>query len=277
MTRLIFAFLLFPVLCFGQIENTPTLAGKCTMSQSGGGIGFWQVTGNFLDESGYYDATNIQVGDVLFFTDSGKGYHLPVTAINSASGLSFVIEVSNVGITGVVSVPSVLGAIYRPSGSKRLFPYISGLSDPDQQTLNNYLIQLIDAMAQVTSSLSVGSATATVTHIGAAPTFTNVSAGIYRVTIAATTTVSSINFFFNNSHTDGNGDLFIQIYEPSTATYDYWRPEFLAEDTDLFLDRYSDRSLQVSQTILAGLGTLTGITGFNGAFGSDGARITARL
>jgi len=277
MTRLIFAFLLFPVLCFGQIENTPTLAGKCTMSQSGGGIGFWQVTGNFLDESGYYDATNIQVGDVLFFTDSGKGYHLPVTAINSASGLSFVIEVSNVGITGVVSVPSVLGAIYRPSGSKRLFPYISGLSDPDQQTLNNYLIQLIDAMAQVTSSLSVGSATATVTHIGTVPTFTNQGSGIYRITVSAATTVSGVNFYFNNSHTDGNGDVFIQIYEGSTTSYDYWKPQFLAEDTDEILDKYSDRAIQVRQTLLGGLGTSTWIIGFNSAFGSDGARVLARF
>lgn len=277
MIRILFLLLLLPLSCFGQVENTPTFAGKCTMSQSGGGIGFWQITGNFIDESGYYDATNIQVGDVLFFTDSGKGYHLPVTAINSASGLSFVIEVSNVGVTGVVSVTTPIGAIYRPSTNRRLFPYISGLSDPDQQTLNNYLIQLIDALAQVTTLLNVGSATAKIIHSGTTPTFTNPSTGVYRVTIPSSTDVPSIDFYFNNSHTDGNGDVFIQIYEASTTSYDYWKPQFLAEDTDVIIDKYSDRAIQVGQTVLVGLGTQTRIIGFNSAFGSDGARVLSRF
>jgi len=277
MTRLSLLLLLSPVVLIGQVEDTPTLAGKCTMSQTGSSSGIWQVSGNFLDESGYYDATSIQVGDVLFFTDSGKGYHLPITAVSSASGLSFVIEVSNAGITGVSNVPSTIGAIYRPSASKRLFPYISGLSDPDQQTLFNYLLKLLENMSVATANLTVGSATATIAYIGSAPVFSNVSTGVYRIAISSTSTVSSINFYFNNSHTDGNGDLFIQVYEPSTTSYDYWQPALLAEDTDLYIDKYSDRSIQIGQTLLLGLGTSTRIIGFNSAFGADGARILARF
>lgn len=139
--------LILPCFALAQVEDTPLFVGKYFGNQSGGGAGYWEVTGNFTDESGYYDATGIQIGDVLFFSDSGKGYHLPVTNIVSASGSSFVIRVNNTGIAGVVAVPNGLGAIYRPSATKALFPYTSGLLSPDQQTLNNYLIEKIEGLS----------------------------------------------------------------------------------------------------------------------------------
>lgn len=132
---------------FAQVEDTPLFVGKYFGNQSGGGTGYWQVSGTFTDESGYYDATSIAEGDVLFFSDAGVGYHLPIDTIISASGSSFVVRVLNSGISGVAGVPNGLGAIYRPSTTKSLFPYTSGLTSADQQTLNNYLIEKIEAIS----------------------------------------------------------------------------------------------------------------------------------
>jgi len=136
--------ILFSLSAYGQIEDTPLFVGKYFGNQSGGGSGYWQVTGNFTDETGYYDATSIQVGDVLFFVDAGIGYHLPVTSIISASGSSFTVRVNNDGITGVSAVPNGAGGFYRANSPKGLWPDPAGLTAPDRQTLNSFLIKRIN-------------------------------------------------------------------------------------------------------------------------------------
>ncbi len=143
----LFLFAILAVQSFSQVQDTPSFVGKYFGNQSGGGAGYWQVSGNFTDESGYYDATSIAEGDVLFFSDAGVGYHLPIDTIISASGSSFVVRVLNSAISGVSGVPNGAGAIYRPSSTKLLFPYTSGITNADQQTLNNYLIQKIEAIS----------------------------------------------------------------------------------------------------------------------------------
>lgn len=158
-------FAILPFFAFGQVEDTPLFVGKYFGNQTGGGAGYWQVSGNFTDESGYYNAENIQVGDVLFFVDSGIGYHLPVVTIVSATGSSFTIRVNNTGITGVSAVPNGAGGIYRPNSPKGLYPYAAGLVNSDQQVLNSYLIKLInqelikrDTSIAVTVDYNLGSA-----------------------------------------------------------------------------------------------------------------------
>jgi len=136
---------LFSLSAYSQIEDTPLFVGKYFGNQSGGGSGYWQVTGNFTDESGYYDATSIQVGDVLFFVDAGIGYHLPVTSIISASGSSFTIRVNNDGISGVSAVPNGAGGIYRANSPKGIWPFTAGLTASDQQTLNSFLIKRLNS------------------------------------------------------------------------------------------------------------------------------------
>lgn len=261
---------------YAQVEYTPTLVGRYFGGQTGAGAGFWTVSGEFTDESGYFDASGIQVGDMLFFSDGGKGYFLPVVAVNSATGNSFVVGVNNTGITGVVGVPTGAGAIYRKSGEIGLFPFASGIANPDQQTYNNYMVSLIEGLSISTATLSVGSATAFVKYIGTVPVFTNESSGVYRILRSATTWISSINFFFNNTHTDGSGDLSIEILSPA-STYDWWKPDFIPLDTEVIVDKYSDRSIQVNQIPVIGAGTETKIIGFNGAFGTPGAYILARF
>jgi lysophospholipase L1-like esterase len=135
---------LFSVSAYSQIEDTPLFVGKYFGNQSGGGSGYWQVTGNFTDESGYYDATSIQIGDILFFVDAGIGYHLPVTSIISASGSSFTIRVNNTGISGVAGVPNGPGGIYRSNSPKGIWPFTAGLTASDQQTLNSFLIKRLN-------------------------------------------------------------------------------------------------------------------------------------
>jgi len=139
---LLVALLLISGIAYAQMQDTTTLVGKYSGAQSGGGSGYWQVSGTFTDESGLYDSGSIAVGDYLFFVDSGYGYHLPITEIVSAFPPSFVVKVSNVGITGVGAVPTGTGAIYR-LGANGYSQYIAGLVQADQQVYNYRLTSML--------------------------------------------------------------------------------------------------------------------------------------
>lgn len=144
MKKLLFILGIFlSVLSYGQVQDTIFLAGKFSFSQSGGGSGYWQATGNFTDESGFYDASSIQIGDLLCFTDAGIGYYLPVTEIVSATPPTLTIKVSNVGITNIVSLPTALGAICRPSTNVLAPSYVAGVTNPDLQTILGYFTKRI--------------------------------------------------------------------------------------------------------------------------------------
>lgn len=135
---------LFSVSAYSQIEDTPLFVGKYFGNQSGGNSTHWRVTGTFTDEAMYYDATGIQVGDILFFVDAGIGYHLPIDTIVSASGSDFTVSVSKSGITGVSAVPNGPGGIYRANSPKGLWPDPAGLTAADRQTLNSFLIKRLN-------------------------------------------------------------------------------------------------------------------------------------
>lgn len=126
-----------------SVQYSPTLVGKFSGSQVGGGAGYWEVSGNFTDESGAFDSSNILAGDVLYVSDSGVGYFLELTTVVSAAPPAITFRVSNVGISGIVAVPTGLMAIYRPTATYGLVPYASGLTFPDQQTHQNYLLKKI--------------------------------------------------------------------------------------------------------------------------------------
>lgn len=141
---ILFTILSLPV--FGQVQDTALLAGKAQFSQSGAGSGYWQVSGTFTDESGLNDAGGILAGDVLFFSDAGIGYFLPIIQVVSATPPSFTIRVSNVGITNIVSVPTTSGVIYRPSTGEYL-TFTAGISNPDQQTFQSRLAKKLDELS----------------------------------------------------------------------------------------------------------------------------------
>lgn len=129
-------------LIYAQVEDIPLFSGKVFMSQTGSGAGYWEVSGTFQDQSGYDDASGIQVGHILFFTDAGIGYHLPVTVVVSTTDPSFTVRVNNTGITGVVGVPTGEGVFYEKTAND-LVPFVSGITDPNQQTLLQYSTQKV--------------------------------------------------------------------------------------------------------------------------------------
>jgi hypothetical protein len=182
------SFLILAVLsavgAFAQVEDTPLMVGKASIGQSGGGAGFWQVSGSFVDESGFHDASSIAVGDYVFFSDAGFGYHLPITQVVSVAPPSFTVRVSNVGIVNIANVPTTLGAVYRPTPNRQLGPFTAGLTAPDQQTLSNYMMQLLDAGGGGGSNLStiVGPANVTIDNSGGTdaviPLATGTNAGL---------------------------------------------------------------------------------------------------
>lgn len=145
---LVFFALAFSLGVSAQVVDTPRVVGKFFGSQSGAGTEsgtpYWQISGNFTDESGLYDSEGLKVGDVVFFADAGIGYHLPIISIQSATPPSFVIRVNRTGITNISAVPTTLGAVYEPRPNHAIMPYASGLTNPDQQTYMGYVMELID-------------------------------------------------------------------------------------------------------------------------------------
>ena len=147
-----------------SVQYTPTLVGKFSGSQTGGGSGYWEVSGNFTDESGAFDSSNILAGDVLYVSDSGVAYLLEITTVISAAPPAITFRVDNTGISGIVAVPTALMAIYRPTPGYDLVPYASGITFPDQQSYQNYLIKKIeDALDGVSGGSAISTYDVTIT------------------------------------------------------------------------------------------------------------------
>ncbi len=134
---------LFSFTLAAQVERMPNLTASYNAAQSGGGSGYWQLTGTFSDAAGVYDAAGVQVGDIVFFSDGMYTFFLPVTEVVSAAHPSLTVKVSSAGITQISSIPSGQKAIFHPT-SKGYFPFVSGISNADQQVYNEYLMSLLD-------------------------------------------------------------------------------------------------------------------------------------
>ncbi len=135
--------LCIPLFALAQVERMPSLTASYNAAQSGGDGTTWTLTGNFSDASGIYDASGVQVGDIVFFSDGTYTFFLPITEIVSAMHPTLSVKVSKVGITQISSVGSGMKAIFHPT-SKGYFPFVSGISNADQQVYNEYLMSLLD-------------------------------------------------------------------------------------------------------------------------------------
>lgn len=121
--------------------------GKCNISQSGSGSGFWQVSVSSFNDPGGYDATEIAVGDFLIFSDNNELYSLPITQVISAVGGSASIRVSNVGITTISSVPTTTGAaISRGTVNHELFPIVANVGTSNAQLYSEITFAKIDEL-----------------------------------------------------------------------------------------------------------------------------------
>ncbi len=120
--------------------------GKCAISQTGAGTGYWQVgITNFNDPGGQFDTTEIEVGDYVFFSDSGVVYQLPITLVSSASGSNATVRVDNTGVVDISSVPTTSSAfVSRRSTNFDLYPWVANLAGNENQLHTEHLMYLID-------------------------------------------------------------------------------------------------------------------------------------
>lgn len=140
---IIFTLTFLPILLFGQ--NPRVFTVKCNISQSGGGAGYWTVSAtNINDPLGLYDATEITIGDSLQFNDGGIQYSLGITLVVSAVGNQSTFRVSNVGITGISSVPTTSALISRGTPIYGFVPWTANLSDADNQVNQENTMRLIE-------------------------------------------------------------------------------------------------------------------------------------
>lgn len=134
--------------------------GKCNISQSGSGSGFWQVAITNFNDPGGLDATEIQVGDFLIFTEAGNTYKLAITQVVSAVSNSATIKVSSVGVTGISSVPTLSGAaISRGSSTYDLTPFVANISSNDNQLFSEYNTAVLDDLIGNIETLYTSSGT----------------------------------------------------------------------------------------------------------------------
>lgn len=128
-------FMMFSFASYGQVESAPPFYGRAQINaQTGSGVGYWEIEGVFSDQTGFWDAISINIGDVVFFADAGVGYYLPIISIISVTSTNFKVRINNTGIFNISIVPTTEGAIYTPSANN-LAPFISGITDPNEQTL----------------------------------------------------------------------------------------------------------------------------------------------
>jgi hypothetical protein len=125
-------------------------SGKCAIVQTGSGSGYWQVNiSNFNDPGGNYDATDIQSGDYLYFTDNGTVFSLEITSIVNAGLTTATIRVSNANIVSLVAIPTTNNAfISRRTIHFKFVPYISNITDNENQLADEYNMYKIDSILE---------------------------------------------------------------------------------------------------------------------------------
>lgn len=141
--------LCLPLALSAQIERVPQLAGTYNASQTSADLTTWTLTGTFSDQSGTSDASNIQVGDYVFFTDGMYSFILPITEIvGSPTPPTITLKVAKGSITQISSVPTGIKGIYR-STIKGILPAIGGLPAGDGQSLSSWGAKIIDSLLTV--------------------------------------------------------------------------------------------------------------------------------
>ena len=146
---ILFISLLLTLSLFSQSENGErVLSAKCAIQQTMGGVGYWQVSiTNFSDPGGQVDATAIDTFDYVQFSDSGTPYALEVIGVVSAVGNTATVKLSNVGITGISSVPTTSNATWsRRTENFGLTPWPANITGNDAQLNQEYTMYKIDSI-----------------------------------------------------------------------------------------------------------------------------------
>jgi hypothetical protein len=201
--------------------NNRIFTGKCAISQTGSGTGYWIVSiTNFNDPGGQFDATEINAGDYLYFSDSGNPYSLEIILVVSASGSNATVRVDNVGVTEIGSVPTTPTAfVSRRSVNYGLSPWVANLSGNDNQLHQEYTTFLIDELFAAASGGGGGITDLGITGTSSPLTLTS-STGTDVTIIAGTnvTLAGTANTLTINAVGDGQGVTAVTASAPLAST-----------------------------------------------------------
>jgi hypothetical protein len=128
-----------------QYQSNRFLTGKVIHTQVGASSGKFNVSCNFTDEGGLYDGTNVTVGDLLFISDGGYGFYLPIDSIISSGVSTVIIRVVNTSLS-LGAIPTGVGYITKASENFQFQPFVSGISDANQQISNEDFIFRLDSI-----------------------------------------------------------------------------------------------------------------------------------
>ena len=244
-------------------QGNRVLTAKCSVSQTGGGTGYWQVgVTNFSDPGGQITTADVEVGWYVYITDSGTPYPLEITEIvGSPSGSSGTFKVSNVGVTGISSVPTTSSAfISEQTATYNLTPSpVANISGNDNQIFAENNAYLID---QALSNLAGGGGGPTdLTFTGASAPYTLNSSTGTDVTFAAGTNVSlgRVGNELTISATGGSGstDLtFTGTSSPFTLNSSSGTDVTLAQGSGITLSRINNQLSIASNSTVTGIADL---------------------
>lgn len=130
-----------------QYQSNRFVTGKVIHTQVGASSGKFNVSCNFTDEGGLYDGTNVTVGDLLFVSDGGYGFYLPIDSIISSGVSTVIIRVVNTSLS-LGAVPTGVGYITKGSTNFQFQPFVSGISDANQQISNEDFVSRLDSILQ---------------------------------------------------------------------------------------------------------------------------------
>ena len=130
-----------------QTQASRFVTGKVIHTQTGSDATTFTVSCNFTDEGGLYDGTNVAVNDYLFVSDGGYGYYLPISVVVTPGPVTVVVKVLKTGIA-LGAIPTGVGYISRGTRYLEAFPFVSGISNADQQIAMENTLHMLDSLLQ---------------------------------------------------------------------------------------------------------------------------------
>jgi len=128
-----------------QYQTSRFTTGKVVHTQTGASATTFTVSCNFTDEGGLFDGTNVTIGDMLFVSDGGVGYFLPIDSILTSGPSTVIIRVEKSGVS-LGAVPTGIGYISHCSENYQFSPFVSGITDADQQISSENTIHRLDSL-----------------------------------------------------------------------------------------------------------------------------------
>lgn len=144
---ILFILLLSSLTAFSQETGRRFVTGKVFHTQTGSGAGYFDVSCNFTDEGGLFDGTSVVAGNYLFVSDGGLGYYMPIITVLVSGPVTVSIRVDRTGL-GIGAIPNGTGYITKGTSKFKFFPFVSGLTNADQQISLEETLTRLDSVLQ---------------------------------------------------------------------------------------------------------------------------------